>query len=133
LGFRGRSDEEGNRIPQARSVRGGRLSLRGITLKIESASAQLAPSISGERVRETLREPPATDELRAILDGLPVGVFVATADGCPYLANSTAMRLLCGKEPVGKGPIEAFLSPFEFRRRSTGEKLRWADLPLVRA
>lgn len=102
-------------------------------MKIEPALAQLAPSISGERVRETLREPPATDELRAILDGLPVGVFVATADGCPYLANRTAMRLLCGKEPVGKGPIEAFLSPFEFRRRSTGEKLRWADLPLVRA
>ncbi len=85
-----------------------------------------------ERVRERTAElAHANARLQAILDALPVGVWVADADGTMVLTNRTAVRIYGGAAPLARR-VEEY-AVYRLCRQGTGELIPVADYPLVRA
>jgi PAS domain S-box-containing protein len=75
---------------------------------------------------------PLGDALPAILDGLPVGIFVLAADGTPVYANPAAHALLgAGADPsIG---VAQLASTYHARQAGTGQPYPAEQMPIVRA
>jgi PAS domain S-box-containing protein len=68
---------------------------------------------------------------KKILESIPIGVFVLTADGKPYFMNKNAARIL-GVDTEIK-PDEELLIRYNLYQTGTNELIPVSDLPLVKA
>jgi PAS domain S-box-containing protein len=75
---------------------------------------------------------PLGDALPAIVDGLPVGIFVLAADGTPVYANPAAHELLGADADPSIGP-DQLAKRYHAVLAGTGEPYPEERMPLVRA
>jgi PAS domain S-box-containing protein len=71
------------------------------------------------------------DELRAVLEALPIAVFVMGPDGQPHYCNHFARRMAGGKHATAT--LKQLAEQNKVRRRSTGRPMTWPEFPIVRA
>ena len=74
----------------------------------------------------------ASDDTRAILEALPIGVFVVTPEGESHYVNAYARRMM-GEQPLLASTLKSLAEQNKVRRRSTGRALTWPEFPIARA
>jgi PAS domain-containing protein len=74
----------------------------------------------------------ASDDPRAILEALPIGVFVVTLEGEPHYVNAYARRMM-GDAQVFAATLKTLAEQNKVRRRSTGRAMTWPEFPIARA
>ncbi len=70
--------------------------------------------------------------LKAILNALPVGVFIVNKDGAPYYANTKAKEIL-GKDIMRDARIEGLAEVYHAYRAGTKEFYPVTEMPIVKA
>ena len=86
-----------------------------------------------DKVREQMIEALDAEfgQLRALMEALPVGVWVAEADGKMVMANNAASDICRGKAPLAES-IEEY-TVYKVFRQNTKELVPAGDYPLARA